>query len=83
MSLSRTFIRNNITSISIGVFLALYSFIIFIKPGFMYNHDGSLRQFGLNSNQKTILPVWSIAILLSIIAYFFVLYYLAIPRIQY
>lgn len=79
--MNRTFIRRNITTVSIVIFLIVYGAILFVKPGFIYNHDGSLRQFGINSNKKTILPSWLIAILSAIISYLFVLYYLAIPKL--
>lgn len=81
--MNRIFIRNNITIVSIVLFLMAYGGILFIQPGFLYNHDGSLRQFGLNSNRKTILPSWLIAILIAILSYLFVLYYLAAPKLLY
>jgi hypothetical protein len=81
--MNRIFIRKHITTISITLFLITYGFIIFMKPGFLYNHDGSLRQFGLNSSKKTVLPPWLVAIILAIMSYFFVLYYLAVPKLMY
>lgn len=81
--MNRVFIHKNITSISIVVFLILYGLIISYKPSFLYNNDGSLRQFGLNSSKKTVIPAWLLAIILSILSYFFILYYIAIPKLMY
>lgn len=77
------YIRKNIVSISIVLFIALYMGILYIKPGFIYNKDGSLRQFGLNNSRKTIIPAWLLALILAIISYFIVLYYLTIPKFNY
>lgn len=81
--MNRTYVRKNITFVSILLFISIYTTIIVIKPGFLYNHDGSLRNFGLNSNKRTIIPVWLIAVLISIVSYLAVLYYLALPKMLY
>jgi len=41
------FIKRHITSVSILVFLAAFAAVQAFKPRFMYNEDGSLRQFGI------------------------------------
>ena len=46
----------------------------------MYNKDGSLRQFGIGYQKKTILPAWLIAIVVAIMSYFGVLYYISLPK---
>ena len=80
---TRIFIRNNLVSISIVVFLLAFIGIQYAKPGFMYNNDGSLRVFGVNNTRKTVLPIWLVTIIVSILSYVSVLYYLAFPKIQY
>lgn len=80
---TRIFIRNNLVSISIFVFLLAFIGIQYIKPGFIYNHDGSLRVFGVNNSRKTVLPIWLVTIILAILSYVLVLYYLAFPKIKY
>ena len=52
-----------------------------IKPGFLYNRDGSLREFGIGYTNKTIVPLWLFSIILGILSYVFVLYYLVYPRL--
>lgn len=76
----RTFIKRNITSTSIIIFIFLFVLVQYFEPGFLYNKDGSLKQFGLGRRRKTILPVWLITMNLAIFSYLFVLYYLAIPK---
>lgn len=77
----RSYIRNNITTVSISIFLTVYMLINYYKPSLLYNRDGSLRQFGLNNSKKTVFPAWLLALLISILSYVFVLYYLAIPKL--
>jgi hypothetical protein len=76
----RSFIINNITLASITLFLIIFIVVIMLKPGFLYNNDGSLREFGVGYKNKTILPVWLFSIILGILCYVLVLYYLTYPR---
>jgi hypothetical protein len=76
----RTFTRNNITLVSIIIFIIFFGIIQMLKPAFFYNLDGSIREFGIGYKNKTILPIWLFSILLGIMCYLFVLYYLAHPR---
>jgi hypothetical protein len=76
----RSFTRNNTTLVSIIIFLVIFGLVQMIKPSFIYNSDGSLREFGVGYKNKTILPLWLFAITLGILSYTFVLYYLAYPR---
>jgi uncharacterized BrkB/YihY/UPF0761 family membrane protein len=76
----RLFIRQNITSVSIVLFVILFITVQLVKPSIIYNSDGSLRQFGLASRKKTVLPIWLITIFLAILCYLFILYYLTLPK---
>ena len=76
----RLFIRQNITSVSIVLFVILFAVIQVVKPSIIYVKDGSLRQFGLASRKKTVLPIWLITIFLAILCYLFILYYLTFPK---
>ena len=71
----RTFIKNNKTLVSIVLFLVIFCIVQMIKPGFLYNKDSSLREFGIGYKNKTILPLWLFSIILGILIYVFVLYY--------
>jgi hypothetical protein len=76
----RLFIRQNITSVSIVLFIILFTVIQIVKPSIIYDNDGSLRQFGLASKKKTVLPIWLITIFLAILCYLFIMYYLTLPK---
>jgi len=67
-------------SVAILIFVILFGVINVIKPAFMYNDDGSIKEFGVGFRKKTIIPVWLISIMLAIISYFSVMYYTAVRR---
>ena len=81
MMFNRNFLRRNITLLYIILYLVLYCLIITSKPAFLYNSDGSLRNFGIGFRSKTVIPVWLLAIILAIISYFAILYYIAVPKL--
>ena len=68
------FIKQHLTTFSILVFLAVFVAVQSFKPRFMYNEDGSLRQFGIGFQRKTVVPAWLVAIILAILSYLLVLY---------
>jgi hypothetical protein len=68
------FIKQHLTTFSILVFLAAFATIQAFRPRFMYNEDGSLRQFGLGFKRKTVVPAWLVAIVIAILSYLLVLY---------
>ena len=63
-----TFKKEGVT-MAIVLFITIYFVIIEIKPSFIYNLDGSLKQFGLGYKKKTVIPLWLITILLAILCY--------------
>jgi len=79
--MNRNFVRRNIISFSIVLFIILYGGIMSLRPSFMYNTDGSLREFGVGFSKKTVIPAWFLSIMLAILSYFSVLYYLAAPKL--
>lgn len=46
-----------------------------MKPSFLYNTDGSIREFGIGYKNKTILPIWLLSIILGILCYVIILFY--------
>jgi hypothetical protein len=78
--IQQRWIRHNKISVAILVYIILFVLINFLKPAFMYNPDGSLKEFGVGYRKKTIIPIWLISIFLAIIAYFSVLYYISSVR---
>jgi uncharacterized membrane protein YozB (DUF420 family) len=79
----RNYIQNNIASSSILLFVILYVCVNYYKPSFLYNTDGSLRNFGINNSKKTVIPIWLITIIIALMSYLFILYYIAMPKIIY
>lgn len=77
----RTFTRNNTNLVSIIIFLIIFGIVQMLQPAFLYNRDGSIREFGVGYKNKTIVPLWLFSIILGILSYVVVLYYLTYPRI--
>jgi hypothetical protein len=77
------FIRKNITVFAIIIFLILYCILIFSKTSLIFNTDGSLRQFGVGYNTRSVLPIWLLSIVIAILSYFSVLYYISYSKIQF
>ena len=78
MLINKKFIKINKLSISIALFLVLFTMLHYFKPGFIYTKDGGFRQFGLGYKNKTVLPIWLFAIIFAIFSYLGILYYLQI-----
>jgi hypothetical protein len=76
----KNYIKENITFVSIVIFIVLFGIIQLIKPAFLYNKDGSPRDFGIGYKNKTILPIWLLSIVLGIFSYLVVLYYISSIR---
>ena len=57
-------------NIAIVVFMILFILIQCMKPSFLYKEDGSLRDFGIGYRNKTIVPMWLVVLILSIVSYF-------------
>jgi hypothetical protein len=77
----RTYIRENITLVSVMLFVIIFGTIQMMKPACFYNRDGSIREFGIGYRNKTILPIWLSSLLLGILCYLAVLYYVNSPKI--
>jgi hypothetical protein len=71
------YIRENATLVSIIIFLLIFGLIQMAKPLFLYNKNGSIREFGIGYRNKTILPIWLLAIVLGILSYVIVIFYVA------
>ena len=79
----RQFIRTHVTLVAIMIFIVIFTMVQMFKPLFLYNHDGSIRSFGIGYKNKTIVPIWLFSIILGIFSYLFVLYYLAYPKLSF
>ena len=73
-------IKENITLVSVVMFIIIFGTIQIMKPAYLYNRDGSIREFGIGYRNKTIFPIWLLSLSLGILCYLFVMYYVAYPR---
>jgi hypothetical protein len=64
----------NHLTISILLFIILFTCIHLYKPVLIYNPDGSLRQFGIGYRKKTVIPLWLVTILLAILTFSIAIY---------
>jgi len=71
----KRWVRQNKIVVAILIYIILFGVVNLLTPAFMYNPDGSLKEFGVGFRKKTIIPVWLISIFLAILAYFSVVYY--------
>ena len=70
----KNLIRNNLAGSAILLYVIVFMIVQYANPSFIYNDDGSLREFGVGYSSKTVLPIWLIAIVLGILSYLFVFY---------
>jgi len=70
------FVRYHKLNVTIFLFLVLFLGVHLLKPGFIYNTDGSFREFGVGYRHKTVIPIWIVSIVLAIISHVAVSYYL-------
>jgi hypothetical protein len=73
----RNLIRENITLVSVVLFIIIFVFIQMMKPVCFYNKDGSIREFGVGYKNKTIFPIWLLSLILGILCYLAVMYYVS------
>jgi len=81
MNSIKNIIRNNLAGSAIVLYIIVFMLVQYMNPSFLYNEDGSLREFGVGYSSKTVLPIWLIAILLGILSYLFV-YYVTRPVVR-
>lgn len=67
--MNKVFIRQYRISVSVFLFLAIFSIIHYVKPALIYTKEGAFREFGVGYRNKTVLPIWVFAIVLSILSY--------------
>ena len=69
-------LRRHPLGTAIVLFVVLFAITNTLRPRFLYQEDGSLRDFGVGYRNKTILPIWLFSLLLGILCYVAVLYYI-------
>jgi hypothetical protein len=72
------FVRYHKLNVTIFLFLVLFTIVHLLKPGLVYEKDGSFREFGVGYRHKTVIPIWVVSIVLAILSYVAVSWYLLI-----
>lgn len=65
------FRENNVLATFI-LFLFMFSLIIIYKPSFAFDKHGQIKEFGLGYTNKTVLPIWVLVIIFSVLSYFII-----------
>ncbi len=81
MNTFMTLVRNNLAGSAILLYVIVFMLVQYMNPSFLYNEDGSLREFGIGYSSKTVLPIWLVAIILGILSYLTV-YYISRPAMR-
>lgn len=81
MNAIKNVIRNNLAGSAIVLYIIVFMLVQYANPSFLYNEDGSLREFGVGYSSKTVLPIWLVAIVLGILSYLLV-YYVSMPAVR-
>jgi hypothetical protein len=81
MNAIKNMIRNNLAGAAILLYVIVFMLVQYMNPSFIYNDDGSLREFGIGYSSKTVLPIWLVAIILGILSYLTV-YYISRPAMR-
>ena len=70
----KSFIKKNSISATIMIFVIFFIIFVYLKPNFLFNKKGAIRNFGLGKTNSTILPIWLFVIITAITSYLIVLY---------
>ena len=73
--MNKKYLKDNQTLVAIILFIVIFILIQICKPNFLYNKDGSVREFGIGYKNKTIFPIWLLSIILGVLSYLGVIYY--------
>ena len=57
------------TSLSIFLFVVIFILLNWFKPSFIFEPDGSIREFGIGRKKKTIIPLWLIVFIIAFLSY--------------
>ena len=62
-------LRKNIIIYTIILFITILAVFVYFKPQFLYNKNGTPRNFGLGKTNSTIIPLWLLVIIIAILSY--------------
>ena len=70
----KTLIRDNPVITAVILYSAIFFILQIGRPQYLYDHLGALKLFGIGYRNKTIFPIWILAIILAICCYVFVMF---------
>ena len=79
----RSFVKQHTVSLSILLFMVTFFLLQQTAPSFLYKKNGHIRKFGIGYKEKTVIPIWLVALCMAIFSYVAVRYCLEIPRINF
>ncbi len=65
----KSYMQKNKTFVSIVLFFVIFGWIQWVRPAFLFTRKGAIREFGVGTKNKTILPIGLLAIVLGILSY--------------
>ena len=68
----KNFLRENKLLATFILFLFMFCSLVIIKPNFAFDKQGCIKDFGLGYTNKTVLPIWILVIIFSILSYFII-----------
>jgi hypothetical protein len=71
-----TFYEKYKLSIILILYFITFYFIFSSQPSFLFNKNGTFRDFGAGYTKKTIIPAWFFTILIAISIYLFVNFFI-------
>ena len=77
----RTLARENPVGAALAVFIVAYACVVMAQPAALFASDGTLRDFGVGTKNRTVVPAWLVAIMLAVLAYLCVLWFIAAPTL--
>ena len=79
--MNRQYITKHIVTITSMLLCITILSIYFVQPIVICNEDGSLKEFGIGYNNKTVVPMWYCTLLLAIVIYTLIRLYIIYPRV--
>ena len=71
----KSFVKKHVVSLSILLFVSAFLVVQHIAPSFLYKKNGHIRRFGIGYKEKTVLPIWLIALIMAILSYIAIRYF--------
>jgi hypothetical protein len=78
--MNRNYVKKYKVLITILLLVTSILLINQIKPSFLYENNGSIRNFGIGFKSKTVIPLWLLVIVLSIFFYILIDFYIKYPH---